>query len=481
MCDDDEYSSLMSVNMEAFMELEGRLHAEDESCCGDAPLSAPVRPRHDDCCNRACHDCVWIVYSNECRRFAAHQTGANDTEESRALAHARDLLPAAPLAVQASSDLTPDGSVRYLEVSVPHYKTGDTLIVESPNGPAIVDRCAARLLPESDPANAAARMEALRWRLELCLPPPRALFEELLLHCEPTPAGAAQREELKRLLVRGHYADEYRDLSTVAALSRADSFNDVACALEAYDACRLPLVALARSLRERQPRHYTICTSDVEAPTVAGIAFRIDGSCTDHLAARAPGGHVRAAVRPSNFRLPSAASGERGGGALLMVGAGTGVAPFRAFVREARALKEQHRREHPDDPPPDRTMLLFAGCGTPRDLPFGDELEAAARRGDLELSLAVSRPRGGPDGGVYVQHKLAEDAPRIWSLLQATDTHLFVCGGTAMGRGVHAALLAMARDLGGLSEGGACDFFNDLKGAGRYVAELWGGEWGGGG
>ena len=122
---------------------------------------------------------------------------------------------------------------------------------------------------------------------------------------------------------------------------------------------------------------------------------------------------------------------------------------------------------------PRHRIVLFAGCRTPEELPFGDELRAAADAGELELTLASSRlPPPAPR--VYVQQCIETAAPQIWEIIRAADTHVFVCGGTLMGRGVHTALLAIAMGQGALSMAEARDFFTDLKCAGRYVAELWG-------
>ena len=120
-----------------------------------------------------------------------------------------------------------------------------------------------------------------------------------------------------------------------------------------------------------------------------------------------------------------------------------------------------------------RRMVLFAGC---RDsLPFEDELRAAAASGevDISISVAISRPTP-PAEGVYVQALLEAEAHAVWRLLQEHDTYAYVCGGTAMGQDVHAALLNIAQRIGGHSPAEARDLLRELRAAGRYVAELWG-------
>eukprot|EP00928_Gymnodinium_smaydae_P040422 TRINITY_DN27416_c0_g1_i1.p1 TRINITY_DN27416_c0_g1~~TRINITY_DN27416_c0_g1_i1.p1 ORF type:complete len:462 (-),score=75.80 TRINITY_DN27416_c0_g1_i1:421-1785(-) len=453
--DDDEYSALMAVNMEAFMDLENRLNGVTET---DA-VNSLERPRDSDCCNQACQNCVWIVYAEKCRNAVQGVDGT--------ILPSRDelVMNFAPCKLTCSHMVAPD--IHYLELEIEKYTLADTLVVESPNSENAVERCFAclQLHGESD----ASVKDVLRWKLELSLRPPRTLFEELLLHCDSTtPAGAEQSAELKRLLVRGHYQTKYRDVIQATSL---DTFDDVPTALEHFGLCRLPLAVLSRAIPSRLPRKYTICTSPSEAPTTAGIIFPLVGSCTAHLAAAVPGSLVRAAVQESAFRLPAR-------GAVLMIGAGTGIAPFLAVTREASAVARQEavgadETSAAASHQAQRRMVLLAGCRTSSDLPFGDELRAASASGRLELHLAISRPDK-PAERAYVQDVLAADAQHFWPLLLADDAHVFVCGGTAMGRSVHDTLLDLAQRVGGYTQSQARTFLQDMRCDGRYVTEYWG-------
>jgi hypothetical protein len=263
--DDDGFSALMTVNMAAYLETEKRIAGGG---AGAAP-GGPAMPKEDDCCNEACARCVWVVYAEECRRFAAREASLAAIGEDDARSASAESLPAAPMAVLASRAVAP--GIHYIECEARQYATADTLVVHSPNPDALVARCAARLSPPID-------VEALRWGIELSLPPPRALFEALLLRCADDGAAAAQHGELQRILVREHYGAKYSGGARAAARDDARVFGDVAQVLEAFDAARLSSDALADAVGARKPRSYTICTADAEQPAAVGIVFRVGGS-----------------------------------------------------------------------------------------------------------------------------------------------------------------------------------------------------------
>jgi len=86
------------------------------------------------------------------------------------------------------------------------------------------------------------------------------------------------------------------------------------------------------------------------------------------------------------------------------------------------------------------------------------------------LRLAFSRAQASK---VYVQDKLREDGAALWRLLGEQKGHVYICGGTSMGRDVVAALQAIVVTHGGRSEAEAAAFIKDMTTAGRLVQELW--------
>jgi len=234
-----------------------------------------------------------------------------------------------------------------------------------------------------------------------------------------------------------------------------------------------PLGGLLELLPRLAPRYYTISSSPSLDRTTLHLTVKVLrepfrdaphrtklGVCSTQLEAAAAGRSVVAFVRRSSFRLP-----RDGATPVVMVGPGTGIAPFRAFLQEMRvAAAEGRGRTGP-------TRLYF-GCRHARgDYLYEDEL-AAAVEGKLLGTLRCAFSRDGARK-VYVQDLLREDGREVWSLLGCRGGHLYICGGTAMGREVVLALQRTAVEHGKLSEAEAAAFVSRMEGEGRLVKELW--------
>ncbi|GAA5923352.1 hypothetical protein JCM3775_007512 [Rhodotorula graminis] len=144
---------------------------------------------------------------------------------------------------------------------------------------------------------------------------------------------------------------------------------------------------------------------------------------------------------------------------LIMVGPGTGVAPFRALMEErVRAGAREN--------------LLFFGCRSETaDCYFRPYWDDLVERGWLTLSVAPSRDQ---DDKVYVQHKIPEHAARVWDYVQRGG-HLYLCGSsTQMPKAVRKAVLTVFRDQGGLDDEGAERAWDTMEREGRLVEETWG-------
>ena len=125
------------------------------------------------------------------------------------------------------------------------------------------------------------------------------------------------------------------------------------------------------------------------------------------------GSSVPVFIRKSTLRLP-----HRTQNPVIMIGPGTGLAPFRGFLQERLAYKKQGKEIG--------EMLLFFGCRHPdEDYIYRNELEELVKIGLLtELHVAFSRFQSEK---VYVQHKLWENRERIWELIQG-NASIYVCG-----------------------------------------------------
>lgn len=159
--------------------------------------------------------------------------------------------------------------------------------------------------------------------------------------------------------------------------------------------------------------------------------------------------------RNDQFRLP-----DDGDAPIIMIGAGTGVAPFRAFV--------EHRREHGHS---GRNWLVFGDRSFANDFLYQLEWLRYRKDGTLtRLDAAFSRDQ---DRKIYVQHKLLENASDIYRWLQ-DGASLYVCGdANRMAVDVQATLLSIAENQGGHSVESAKEWLRELKRARRYQRDIY--------
>ncbi len=223
---------------------------------------------------------------------------------------------------------------------------------------------------------------------------------------------------------------------------------------------------LVAALRPLAPRSYSIASSPLAFPgeahlTVAHVAYvtaegqRRAGAASDYLARLAVDDALRAFVEPNpSFRLPSPDAD------LLMVGPGTGVAPFRAFVQERELTGGRGR-----------SWLFFGEQHRRSQFLYQVEWQAAVKRGSLHrVDLAFSRDQ---EQKIYVQHRLLQRGRDVWAWLDG-GAHFYVCGDAKhMAPDVEAALLAIAAEHGGKTEEGAQEWLSELRGSGRYHRDVY--------
>jgi len=237
--------------------------------------------------------------------------------------------------------------------------------------------------------------------------------------------------------------------------------------LEGFPSARPPLSELICALEPLRPRLYSIASSPKHTRseihlTVAAIRYEKRarsrmGVASTFLADRvATGDPVSVFVRRTpGFRLPASSDAP-----VIMIGPGTGIAPFRAFLQERRALGARGRN-----------WLFF---GNPRrrcDFLFEEELSAYHRDGLLtRLDLAFSRDQ---PSKVYVQHRMLESAAELWSWLD-DGAHLYVCGDAQrMARDVAAGLDYIVAKQGRLAAGAAKAYLARLAEEGRYQKDIY--------
>jgi sulfite reductase (NADPH) flavoprotein alpha-component len=219
-------------------------------------------------------------------------------------------------------------------------------------------------------------------------------------------------------------------------------------------------------LRPLTPRLYSIASSQSEVEeevhlTVALVEDERDGvarfgGASHFLAQAQEGTRVRVYVEPNkHFRLPQDPNTP-----VIMIGPGTGVAPFRAFMQERVA------RGASGD-----SWLFFGNPHFEEDFLYQTEWQQYLKNGDLtRIDVAFSRDQAHK---VYVQHRIKEQGETLWQWLQ-NGAHLYICGDAErMAKDVHQALVEVAMEYGGLTQADAEAYLETLRSAKRYQKDVY--------
>lgn len=242
---------------------------------------------------------------------------------------------------------------------------------------------------------------------------------------------------------------------------------DVMATLQKFAGVRPHPEAFIESLEPLQPRLYSISSSHNATPgrlslTVDTVRYMIgkrkrSGVASTFLAERInPGDRLKVYVQKAHgFGLPQDPNIP-----VIMVGPGTGVAPFRAFLHDRQATGA-----------PGRNWLFFGHQRSECDFFYADEFNAMKASGHLtRLSLAWSRDR---EEKFYVQDRMREVGRELWSWL-AEGAHVYVCGDAKrMAKDVERALVDIAAQFGARSTDEAVAFVADLKKRGRYQQDVY--------
>lgn len=239
--------------------------------------------------------------------------------------------------------------------------------------------------------------------------------------------------------------------------------------MKRFESCALPFDAYLEMLPALKPRIYSISSSPTEGPDRLSITVSVlkrsdaasgeehTGVCSGFLDRLAPGESLRGFVRPPHVPLKhDPASSE----SLIMICAGTGLAPFRGFVQERMSRLREGRNM--------AEAVLFFGCDRADwDFLYREELEAAAEAGAISLEVAFSRG----ETREFVQDRLARCEERVWRLIQG-GAKILLCGdGKGMAPGVKEALKEIYRKRSG--NGDAAAWLASLEAEHKLVADVW--------
>jgi sulfite reductase (NADPH) flavoprotein alpha-component len=365
-----------------------------------------------------------------------------------------------PVRVLSADSLTATGSakdVRHVVIDLAgsglSYLPGDSVSLATPNDPALVQACLRALRATGEEQVACADgetrslLEAFTSAVDIARPLDRTT--DLLAMTAGDPGDAAA---LRRLTDGDDGAQpEHADLLDL---------------LDVFPSARPPLADLVRSLPALRPRLYSIASSLRAAPEQVHLCVSVVrdvrrarlrlGVASAFLAERSVGGAaIMASIQTSHFRLPADPATP-----VIMVGPGTGIAPFRAFLQERAAAGARGR-----------SWLFFGDQHAATDFLYEPELQGWLADGTLSrLDTAFSRDQAKK---VYVQDRMLAEAADLWRWL-SEGGHFYVCGDASrMARDVDGALRRIAMTQGGLDEAQARDWIVSLARQGRYLRDVY--------
>ncbi|KAF7788466.1 sulfite reductase (NADPH) flavoprotein alpha-component [Pseudoalteromonas rubra] len=344
--------------------------------------------------------------------------------------------------------------VRHVEISLEGsdiaYQPGDSLGVFFLNDEQRVDEVIALLALEGD-SEVTLGTETLTLRT--------ALIEKLEL-TQSYPgfvekyAAATSNEELSALVSDKAALREYIEARQIFDIIKQQPGT-------------LSAQALVDSCRKIQPRLYSIASSQAEVEeevhlTVGLVEFDAfgethQGGCSGFLAHRVEEGtQIKVfSEHNDNFRLPADDNTP-----VIMVGPGTGIAPFRAFLQEREARDAEGEN-----------WLFFGNPHFTQDFLYQVELQKYVKSGVLNrIDLAFSRDQADK---IYVQDRLREKGQDVYTWLQ-NGAHFYVCGDASrMAKDVHQALVDIVKQYAGKSDEEAEEYLKELRSAGRYQKDVY--------
>nr|XP_004670696.2 methionine synthase reductase isoform X2 [Jaculus jaculus] len=420
--------------------------------------------------------------------------------------------------ISKAAQLTSDEAVKttlLLELDISKtefsYQPGDSFNVVCPNNGSEVDDLLRRLrltdqrehrvlvkvkadskkkgaaLPQHVPEKCSLQF-LLTWCLEIRAVPKKALVRALAA-CA---SSAAEKRRLQELCSKQGAADYNRFVRDARA-----------CLLDlllAFPSCQPPLGLLLEHLPKLQPRPYSCASSSLLHPGKLHFVFNVvefashsaevwrKGVCTGWLAtlaahflqpgmpASSPAGSGGAPApqisisprAPSSFHLPADPSAP-----VIMVGPGTGIAPFIGFLQHREKLQEEHPRGHFGE------MWLFYGCRHQhKDYLFREELRRFLKHGVL-THLKVSFSRDAPSSeeeapAKYVQDNLQLHSQQVARILLQENGYVYVCGDAKnMAKDVSDTLVEIVSRETGVDKLEAMRTLATLKEEKRYLQDIW--------
>jgi sulfite reductase (NADPH) flavoprotein alpha-component len=346
---------------------------------------------------------------------------------------------------------------RHLEIDLANwglsYEVGDSMAVWPTNDPALVDQILKALDATGDePVKGPKGETTLR----------EALFRDCRI-TQTTP------KFLKAIAARADAAPLITELLDPERKEDLDRYlwgMEVIDFMSEHPSIKFAPQEFVDLLSKLQPRLYSIASSLKAFPdqvhlTVDVVRYESHGRlrkgvCSSYLAERA--GNVPIPVFPSSskFRLPDDSDLP-----IIMVGPGTGIAPFRAYLQERKAIGAKGKN-----------WLFFGSQKASCNYFYEEEFDQLGREGVLtRIDCAFSRDQAHK---IYVQDRMLENAAEIWKWIDGEAAHFFVCGDARrMAKDVDAALRKIVQDHGGKNSDEANEYVEKLKSDKRYKRDVY--------
>ncbi|CAH0476541.1 unnamed protein product [Peronospora belbahrii] len=481
--------------MDAFMEFEREMARKRQqkmnaSVYDDLPktiapggrLTPPVKPDDDECCHLDCPNCVLVVYQEQLLEYELSLQSLNrrqkpttpspvydlsfysskDDEKESSIRQMLQMEMNRAVYEVASNDVitaphqTADGawrSVRHIDLRIrddQQEQVGEQVSnigVYVPNDLPVIERMLVHLHVQDPGALYTAKL--------IVDPEQQSSHQHQSLHERPFAHVGTVRDALtwnfdlisaprpRFLRILAAYASDDNDVAALMAPQTAEAIQSerphqhvtMADIFDRFPSVRLSFADFFQIVPPNSPRYYTISSSRKFIPNVVSITLGLRKKdvlpmprCSSYLAMLKPGEAIRASFYQSSLVFPF-----HDHRPLMLISAGTGIAPFRAFLQDL---------EHEDETLPHRhrPTYLFYGCRAASvDFLYGEELQRAQESGVLDqLHVTFSDDSDQPKR--YVQDALIEHSELVARHLLVDEGYTYVCGSLAMGRAVKKAI-----------------------------------------
>lgn len=386
---------------------------------------------------------------------SAHAAASGAVNEVHTSPYTKEAPLSATLAVnQKITGRDSEKDVRHIEIDLGdsglRYQPGDALGVWYQNDPALVKEIVELLwLKGDEPVTVEGKTlplaEALQWHFELTVNTANIVENYATL---------TRSESLLPLVGDKAQLQQYAATTPIVDMVR-------------FSPAQLDSDALIGLLRPLTPRLYSIASSQAEVEsevhiTVGAVRFEVEGraragGASSFLADRVEEeGEVRVFIEHNdNFRLPANPQTP-----VIMIGPGTGIAPFRAFMQQRAA-----------DGAEGKNWLFFGNPHFTEDFLYQVEWQRYVKEGVLSrIDLAWSRDQ---KDKVYVQDKLRQQGAELWRWIN-DGAHIYVCGdANRMAKDVEQALLEVIAEFGAMDIEAADEFLSELRVERRYQRDVY--------